>query len=131
MYLYSKHDRNLRTCSKVYSRIISPSVTITPERYLYSSMTTDQQATPRQWDFHHLGGWIVLCFMKCETETEEQKPWAGKKKEKALCGITVFSLAGECRKWGCNKVKWLIEKTTETSWGMDCAHLRAAGKPGR
>lgn len=66
---------------------------------------------------------IVLCFTKCETETEEQKPWAGKKT--IFCVVTSFSLTEECRKWGCNKMKLLIKKAAEMSWRVGCAHLGA------
>lgn len=79
MYLYSKHDRNLRARSKVCSRIISPNVTITFERYLYRACPLISQQLFSNGTSIILVDGIVLCSMKCETETEDQKPWAGKK----------------------------------------------------
>lgn len=71
---------------------------------------------------------ISFWFIKCEAETEEQKPWAGKKS--VFCGATVFSLTGESRKQGCNKMR-LIEKAAEMSWRVHCAHLRAVRHCGK
>lgn len=66
--------------------------------------------------------WWMELF--CASWSVRLRPESGspelRKKKIMWCGISVFSPAGEYRKWGCNTVKQLTEKAAEMSGGGLC-----------